>query len=101
MAKLVVVSLHVQALLMYQSGHQVRWGPVSSGRRDSPTIPRLYYANWKARERRSSVNEEWLLRWVINLESIDGISLHQYDLPGYPASHSCVRFLEADAETLY
>ncbi len=27
--------------------------------------------------------------------------MHQYSLPGYPASHSCIRMTEADAYWLY
>ena len=29
------------------------------------------------------------------------MSFHQFDLPGYPASHACVRLLERDAKWLY
>ena len=27
--------------------------------------------------------------------------MHEYDLPGYPVSHSCVRLLSEDAEWIY
>jgi len=30
-----------------------------------------------------------------------GVSFHLFDLPGYPASHACVRLLQRDAEWLY
>ncbi|WP_346432340.1 L,D-transpeptidase [Flavobacterium flavipigmentatum] len=30
-----------------------------------------------------------------------GVGFHEYELPGYPASHSCLRLLEADAKYLY
>jgi lipoprotein-anchoring transpeptidase ErfK/SrfK len=100
-AKLVLVSVGVQAFAAYEGGRLVRWGPVSTGRRVSPTPPGLYHANWKARERRSTVNDEWLLPWVVNIQNFGGVSLHQYDLPGYPASHSCIRLLEEDARWIY
>jgi hypothetical protein len=29
------------------------------------------------------------------------VSFHQFDLPGYPASHGCVRLLEEDAKWVY
>jgi lipoprotein-anchoring transpeptidase ErfK/SrfK len=99
--KLLLVSAAVQAYAAYDSGRRVRWGPTSTGRRESPTPPGLYHTNWKQPERRSSVNEEWLLRWYVNLDSRRGISLHLFELPGYPASHSCVRLLEDDARWLY
>jgi len=46
-------------------------------------------------------SEEWLLKWYFNFDSQRGISFHEYELPGYPASHACVRLLSADAEWLY
>jgi len=30
-----------------------------------------------------------------------GVGFHQYELPGYPASHSCLRLQEKDAKFLY
>jgi lipoprotein-anchoring transpeptidase ErfK/SrfK len=98
--KLVLVSLRVQAFGAYEGGRLRHWGPTSTGRRDKPTPPGLYHANWKAEQRTSTIDDEWLLRWCVNIEN-SGISLHQYDLPGYPASHSCVRLLEEDARRVY
>jgi len=30
-----------------------------------------------------------------------GHSFHQYELPGHPASHGCIRLLERDATWIY
>ena len=98
--KLVLVSLRVQAFAAFENGRQVRWGPTSSGRKQMPTPPGLYHVHWKAKERSSTINDEWLLKWCVNIDN-SGISLHEYELPGYPASHSCVRLLGSDAEWLY
>jgi hypothetical protein len=95
--KVLLISLRVQAVAAYARGRLVHWAPASTGRRDKPTPPGLYHTNWKARERVSTIDEAWLLRWYVNLHNLDGISLHQYELPGHPASHSCVRLLEEDA----
>jgi len=100
-ARCLFVSLRVQAFAAYEGGHLVRWGPTSTGRRESPTPAGLYHANWKDKERASTVNEEWLLTWYVNLDNLTGVSFHQYDLPGRPASHSCVRLLEEDARWIY
>jgi L,D-transpeptidase catalytic domain len=99
--KLLVVSARVQAFAVYDSGRLVRWGPTSTGREEKPTTPGLYRTNWKQRARTSTFNDEWRLEWYVNLDSRLGISLHQYELPGRPASHSCVRLLEEDAQWLY
>jgi lipoprotein-anchoring transpeptidase ErfK/SrfK len=99
--KLIFVSLRVQAFGAYEFGNLVRWGPVSSGKKATPTPAGLYHTNWKSKATRSSINEEWMLPWYFNLDNKRGISFHQYDLPGYPASHGCLRLLADDAAWIY
>ncbi len=101
MDKLVVVSRRAQAFGAYQSGRLVYWGPTSTGKKATPTPAKLYSTNWRAKVTRSSVDRSWVLPWYFNLDMIDGIAFHQYDLPGYPASHGCVRLLEKDAMWMY
>ncbi|MEO5987888.1 MAG: L,D-transpeptidase [Candidatus Eisenbacteria bacterium] len=100
-AKLVLVSLRLQAFAAYDSGRLVQWGPTSTGRRNKPTPAGSYHVNWKDRERISTVDDEWQLFWCVNIQNREGVSLHQYELPGRPASHSCVRLLERDAMWVY
>ncbi len=99
--KLLLVSRRVQAFGAYESGTLVRWGPTSTGKRSTPTPAGLYHTNWKAKETRSSVNQSWILPWCFNLDNFSGVSFHKFDLPGYPASHGCVRLLEEDAKWIY
>jgi lipoprotein-anchoring transpeptidase ErfK/SrfK len=99
--KLILVSLRVQAFGAYEYGNLVRWGPTSTGKKATPTPAGLYHTNWKSKATRSSINNDWLLPWYFNLDNQRGISFHQYDLPGYPASHGCVRLLEDDAAWIY
>jgi L,D-transpeptidase-like protein len=99
--KVILVSLRVQAFGAYENGKLVRWGPVSSGKKATPTPAGLYHANWKAKQRYSTVDDSWLLKWCVNIEVHEGVSLHEYELPGRPASHSCVRLLADDAEWVY
>lgn len=101
MPKLILVSRQAQAFGAYEFGELVRWGPTSTGKKSTPTPAGLYHTNWKAKERRSSVNQSWILPWCFNIDDITGVSFHQFDLPGYPASHGCVRLLEEDAKWLY
>src|SRR5690606_27514373 len=49
----------------------------------------------------STVNKTWILNWNFNVSNFGGIGFHQYALPGYPASHSCMRLQDADAYFLY
>ena len=99
--RLIAVSQRVQAFAAYEYGRLIHWGPTSTGKAKTPTPNALYFTNWKRKQTRSSDNEEWLLNWYFNFESQRGISFHEYDLPGYPASHACVRLLAADAEWIY
>ena len=47
------------------------------------------------------MNKEKSFSWNFNIENKLGIGFHEYELPGYPASHSCLRLLEKDAKMLY
>jgi hypothetical protein len=100
-ARLLIVSRRVQAFAAYENGALVRWGPTSTGRKETPTPAGLYHTNWRSKLRRSSDNAQWMLPWLWNFENQRGVSFHQFDLPGYPASHACVRLLEEDARWIY
>jgi lipoprotein-anchoring transpeptidase ErfK/SrfK len=99
--KLILVSRRVQAFGAYEDGKLIFWGPTSTGKRATPTPAGLYHTNWKSKLTRSTVDSSWVLPWSFNLDNFQGISFHQYDLPGYPASHGCVRLLEEDAMWIY
>lgn len=99
--KLLLVSQRIQAIGAYENGTLVRWMVTSTGKKDTPTPSKLYFTNWKGKLVISSIKDEWILPWYFNLDNTQGISLHQYELPGYPASHSCVRMTEADAQWVY
>jgi lipoprotein-anchoring transpeptidase ErfK/SrfK len=99
--KLIVVSQKVQAFAAYQLGNLILWGPTSTGKEETPTPNGLFHTNWKAEETTSTFDDEWKLKWNFNLDNFEGVALHQYEMPGYPASHSCVRLYEKDAEWIY
>lgn len=100
-AKAIVVSQPAQVFGAYEGGKLVRWGPVSSGRKETPTPAGVYNLTWKAKSRRSTDNQDWLLLWYFNFINSRGVSFHQFDLPGHAASHACVRLLARDAQWLY
>lgn len=99
--KIIFFSYPAQIFVAYEAGELVYTGPVNMGRKTDPTPTGLYYTNWKAEKTTSTFNDEWDLKWNFNIENKLGIGFHQYDLPGYPASHSCLRLLEKDARYLY
>lgn len=99
--KLLLVSRRVQAFAAYEAGRLVRWGPTSTGKRSTPTPAALYFTNWRMQSRRSTDNPAWLLKWCVNFHNLRGISFHEYAMPGYPASHACVRLMADDARWVY
>jgi hypothetical protein len=99
--KMVIFSYAIQAFAAYEQGKLVYWGPTSMGSKIHPTPTGLHFANWKAKETISTVDDEWKLKWNFNIANKEGVGWHQYALPGYPASHSCLRMLEEQAEWMY
>jgi hypothetical protein len=99
--KALIVDQPSQIFGAYEMGRLVRWGPVSTGRKESPTPEGLFHLTWRAKSRRSTENDEWILKWYFNFVNERGVSFHQFELPGRPASHACVRLLERDAKWIY
>lgn len=99
--KVIIFSNPVQAFAAYENGNLVIQGQTNMGKKSSPTPPKLYFCNWKAKRSISTVNKSWILNWNFNISNHGGIGFHQYALPGYPASHSCMRMLNHHAYTLY
>lgn len=99
--KMVIFSYAIQAFAAYEHGRLVYWGPTSMGAKIHPTPTGLHFTNWKAKETISTVDDEWKLKWNFNIENKEGVGWHQYALPGYPASHSCLRMLEDQAKWMY
>ena len=99
--KFVIFSYPIQAFAVYEHGKLIKWGPSNMGKQSAQTPRQLYFTNWKGRKVRSTVDDEWILNWNFNLHNTEGVGWHQYALPGYPASHSCLRLLDADAQWLY
>jgi lipoprotein-anchoring transpeptidase ErfK/SrfK len=99
--KIVVFSYAIQAFAAYEHGELVIWGPTSMGSKIHPTPTGLHFTNWKGKEITSTVDDEWKLKWNFNIANKEGVGWHQYAMPGYPASHSCLRLLEKQAMWMY
>lgn len=100
-SKLIIFSYPAQIFAAYENGELVHTGPTNMGRKKDQTPTGLFFTNWKAEKTTSTFNDEWDLRWNFNIANRLGVGFHQYQLPGYPASHSCLRLQEADAKYLY
>ena len=99
--KIIFFSYPTQTFATYENGVLIYTGPTNMGRKKDPTPTGLFFANWKAEKTISTVNDEWELLWNFNIANKEGVGWHQYSMPGYPASHSCLRLQEKDARYLY
>ncbi|MBW4361489.1 L,D-transpeptidase [Flavobacterium taihuense] len=99
--KIIFFSYSTQTFAAYENGDLIYTGPTNMGRKKDPTPTGLFYTNWKAEKTTSTFNDEWDLRWNFNIANKLGVGWHEYELPGYPASHSCLRLQEKDAKYLY
>ena len=99
--KIIFFSYPTQTFGAYENGELVFTGPTNMGRKKDPTPTGLYFTNWKAEKTTSTFDDEWELKWNFNIQNKEGIGWHEYQLPGYPASHSCLRLKEDDARYLY
>jgi hypothetical protein len=99
--KMVFFSYPAQVYGIYENGNLLKWGPTSMGKKSSKTPTGLFFANWKGKEVISSIDDEWVLKWNFNIQNKMGVGWHQYAMPGYPASHSCLRLYADEAKFLY
>ena len=99
--KMIFISYAAQAFAVYENGERIKWGATSMGKQSTPTPIGLFATNWKSKRTISTVDPTWVMEWYFNLANFEGVSMHQYALPGYPASHACVRLFKDDAYWLY
>lgn len=99
--RIIFVSYAIQAFALYRNDSLILWGPVSMGAKKSKTPLGLYHTNWKSKRQISTEDSSWVLNWYFNLINSTGVSFHEFELPGFPASHSCIRLRQQDAEFIY
>lgn len=99
--KIIYFSYPTQTFAAYEKGILKLTGPTNMGREKYLTPTGLYFTNWKAKVKISTVDDDWILNWNFNILNKEGIGWHEYSLPGYPASHSCLRLQKKDAHFLY
>lgn len=99
--KLIVVSNKYQSYAAYENGIQVHFAACNTGKERTPTYPGRYSLVWKKREHRSSLDSDWVMPYTWNFHQYAGCAFHQFTMPGYAASHSCVRQFKEDALWLF
>lgn len=99
--KLVLVSNYYQCWAAFENGKQVYFAAANTGKERTPTYPGRYALVFRQKTRLSSTDSSWRMNYYYNFHPYAGMAFHEYDMPGYPASHACVRQFRTDAKWLY
>jgi lipoprotein-anchoring transpeptidase ErfK/SrfK len=96
----VVVSIPQQKLYLFEDGELLDTAPVSTGKRGHPTPTGTFPITQKKVHHRSSKYDNAPMPYMQRLTDY-GIALHAGRVPGYPASHGCIRLPRSFAKKLY
>lgn len=97
---LLVVNRRTQRAILYRNGVPIGISTVSTGRPGYTTPTGVFTILQKRVEHYSSTYDNAPMPYMQRL-TWKGIALHAGTLPGYPASHGCIRLPLAFAELLY
>lgn len=96
----IVVSLRRQRLSVYDRNGSVAHSPISSGNAQFPTITGVFSIIGKSVHHVSNLYEDAEMPFMQRL-TWTGTAMHSGHLPGYPASHGCIRLPHKFAQRLY
>ena len=99
-ALMAIVSIKSQHVTIYDADGWILRAPVSSGTTGRETPAGVFTVLQKDKDHRSNLYDD---AWMPNMLRItwSGIALHGGPLPGYAASHGCVRMPYGFAEKLF
>jgi hypothetical protein len=97
---MLVVNLAVQQAWVYRNGLRIGASTVSSGKKGYRTPTGIFQILQKNKDHRSNLYNDAPMPYMQRL-TWTGIALHAGNLPGYPASHGCIRTPLAFAEKLF
>jgi hypothetical protein len=95
-----IVSLSNQRVTIYDGDGWILRAPVSSGQTGYETPAGIYSVIQKEEEHYSNVYDDASMPFMQRI-TWSGIALHAGPLPGYPASHGCVRMPYEFAQRLF
>ena len=96
----IVVSIAEQAAYVLDGGKVVARSPVSTGKRGHETPTGTFRILQKKVHHRSTTYDNAPMPYMQRL-TWSGVALHAGALPGYPASHGCIRMPRSFAKKLY
>jgi len=95
-----VISLDEQRAYVYRNGLRIGVSTISTGKKGKETPTGVFTILQKQKVHRSTLYDDAPMPFMQRL-TWDGVALHAGNLPGYPASHGCVRLPYEFARRLY
>ena len=96
----IVVSIGTQKVTIFSNGVRVAQGPVSTGVPGRPTPTGVFSIIEKDRYHHSNLYSNAPMPYMQRI-TWSGVALHEGVLPGYPASHGCIRMSHDFAQKLW
>jgi L,D-transpeptidase catalytic domain len=95
-----IVSIKTQQVTFYDAEGWILRAPVSTGVKDRETPAGVFAVIEKDKDHHSTMYDD---AWMPNMQRItwNGLALHGGPLPGYAASHGCIRMPFGFAEKLF
>lgn len=94
------ISIDQQKVRVYDSNGLFAEGPVSTGMKGHPTPMGVFSIIQKHRMHHSNIYSGAPMPYMQRI-TWSGVAMHQGVLPGYPASHGCIRMPEAFAVKMW
>ena len=95
-----VVSIGKQTVTVYDDNKVIAKSPISSGTSSNPTPTGIFSILEKNRTHYSNLYGGAPMPFMQRVTN-SGVALHAGDLPGYPASHGCIRLPYSFARSLF
>jgi hypothetical protein len=96
----IVVNIGTQKVTLYSNGVRVAQGPVATGMPGHPTPLGVFSIIEKDRYHHSNIYSGAPMPYMERI-TWSGVALHEGVLPGYPASHGCIRTSHEFASRLW
>jgi hypothetical protein len=97
---ILAVSIGSQRVVVYDNGTPIASAPISSGMPGRPTPMGIFSVIQKDRYHHSNLYSNAPMPYMQRI-TWSGVALHAGVLPGYPASHGCIRLPESFAVRLW
>jgi hypothetical protein len=96
----IVVSIGKQTVTVYDDNKVIAKSPISSGTSSNPTPTGIFSILEKNRYHYSNLYGGAPMPFMQRVTN-SGVAMHAGDLPGYPASHGCIRLPYSFARSLF